>query len=156
LIKTSTRVIKYFLINPNKYLYLQNRVYASSLMAMSLLPSVLCDCVTYKRELRGGYILPEKLGNFSLNFIVTEIMLFSGLILCANIYSFIIYIEAKMLWPDVNLFENLVAVNKYLFIPTQIYFEKWDMQQQRAFFICLKYLSPNEYVISTMIFDNQN
>lgn len=54
-------------------------------------------------------------------------MLFSGLIPSANIYSFIIYIEAKMLWPDVNLFENLVAVNKYLFIPTQIYFEKWDM-----------------------------
>jgi len=51
-------------------------------------------------------------------------MLFSGLIPSANIYSFIIYIEAKMLWPDVNLFENLVAVNKYLFTPTQIYFEK--------------------------------
>lgn len=86
--------------------------------------SVLCDCVTCKRELREGYILTEKLENFSLNFIVTEIMLFSGLIPSANIYSFIIYIEAKMLWPDVNLFKNLVAVNKYLFISTQIYFEK--------------------------------
>lgn len=62
--------------------------------------------------------------NFSLNFIVTEIMLFSRLIPGANIYSFIIYIEAKTLWSDVNLFENLVAVNKYLFIPTQIYFKK--------------------------------
>lgn len=103
---------------------MQKPVYVNSLMAMSLLLSALCDCVTYKRELRVGYILPEKLGNFSLNFIVTEIMLFSGLIPSANIYSFIIYIEAKMLWLDVNLFENLVAVNKYLFIPTQIYFKK--------------------------------
>lgn len=124
LMKTSTCVIKYFLINPNKYLYLQKRVYADSLMVMSLLSSVLCVYVTCERELRGGCILAEKLGNFSLNFIVTEIMLFSGLIPSANIYSFIIYIEAKMLWPDVNLFENLVAVNKYLFISTQIYFEK--------------------------------
>lgn len=96
-------------------------------MAMSLLSSVTVSHI--KESYVEGYILPEKLGNFSLNFIVTEIMLFSGLIPSANIYSFIIYIEAKMLWPDVNLFENLVAVNKYLFIRTQIYFEKWDTQQ---------------------------
>lgn len=108
-----------------------------------------------KNELYRDYISTEKLGNFSLNFIVIEIMLFSGLIPGANIYSFIIYIEAKMLWSNVNLFENLVVVNKYLFISTQIHFEKWDTRRWASIFY-LSEIFIAEYVISMLyvIFGN--
>lgn len=60
ILKTSVSAIKHVLINPNKYPYLQKRNYANSLIAMSLPYTALYDCVAYKKELCGGYILPKK------------------------------------------------------------------------------------------------